>query len=246
MDDDDIRQVTQLGTIVGVWAHPDDEAYLSGGLMAMAVDAGSRVVCVTATRGEHGSPDPVRWPPDRLARTRERELAASLAALGVTEHRWLAFEDGTCAAVDPDTVAPDLAKIITAVGADTVLTFGPDGMTGHLDHRAVSHWVSAACAVAGRDVRLLHATTSPRYASRFAELHERFNVFEPGTPVTTDEADLALHLRLDRDLLDRKVVALRAQASQTTGLIQEIGEDEFADWVAEECFSAPAPSSTAM
>jgi LmbE family N-acetylglucosaminyl deacetylase len=28
-----------LGTILGVWAHPDDEAYLSAGTMAGAVDA---------------------------------------------------------------------------------------------------------------------------------------------------------------------------------------------------------------
>jgi LmbE family N-acetylglucosaminyl deacetylase len=53
--------VAGLGTIVGVWAHPDDEAYLSGGLMAAAGDAGSRVVCVTATRGERGTPDPEAW-----------------------------------------------------------------------------------------------------------------------------------------------------------------------------------------
>ena len=33
--------VAELGTIVGIWAHPDDEAYLSGGLMAMARDEGS-------------------------------------------------------------------------------------------------------------------------------------------------------------------------------------------------------------
>src|SRR5687767_15747549 len=44
--------VAGLGTVLGIWAHPDDEAYLSGGLMAMARDHGSRVVCVTATRGE--------------------------------------------------------------------------------------------------------------------------------------------------------------------------------------------------
>jgi hypothetical protein len=25
-------EVTELGTILGIWAHPDDEAYLSGGL----------------------------------------------------------------------------------------------------------------------------------------------------------------------------------------------------------------------
>ena len=59
--------ITDLGTVLGVWAHPDDEAYLSGGLMAMARDAGSRVVCVTATRGELGTPDPQAWPPERLA-----------------------------------------------------------------------------------------------------------------------------------------------------------------------------------
>jgi len=242
MDDQDIRRVTQLGTIVGVWAHPDDEAYLTGGLMAMAVDAGSRVVCVTATRGEHGSPDPVRWPPDRLARTRERELAASFAALGVTEHRWLGFEDGTCAAVDPEVVVPRLAAILAEVAADTVVTFAPDGMTGHADHRAVSRWVSSACAGLDRDVRILHATATPGHMKRFAELHERFDVYEPGTPDCTEEVDLVLHLRLDPDLLDRKVVALRAQATQTAGLVHEIGDEAFAEWVAEECFTVPAPT----
>ena len=44
-----------LGTVLGVWAHPDDEAYLSSGLMAAARDAGHRVVVATATYGERGS-----------------------------------------------------------------------------------------------------------------------------------------------------------------------------------------------
>ena len=48
--------VADLGDIVTVWAHPDDESYLAAGLMAMAVDAGSRVTCVTATAGERGGP----------------------------------------------------------------------------------------------------------------------------------------------------------------------------------------------
>ena len=39
-----------LGTILGVWAHPDDDIYLSAGLMAVAAAAGERVVDVTATR----------------------------------------------------------------------------------------------------------------------------------------------------------------------------------------------------
>ena len=58
-----------VGTLLGVWAHPDDEAYLSAGLMALARRGGERVVVVTATAGEHGTddPDPVAAGPPRPA-----------------------------------------------------------------------------------------------------------------------------------------------------------------------------------
>ena len=51
-----------LGTLLGIWAHPDDDIYLTAGLMAQAVRDGRRVVRVTATRGEGGSLDEERWP----------------------------------------------------------------------------------------------------------------------------------------------------------------------------------------
>src|SRR5438093_2334158 len=72
-----------LGTILGVWAHPDDETYLSAGLMAQAVREGRRVVCVTATRGEEGSFDEERWPTATMGKVRENELMRSLEILGV-------------------------------------------------------------------------------------------------------------------------------------------------------------------
>ena len=68
-----------LGTILGIWAHPDDETWLCAGLMARAARAGDRVVCVTATRGELGSPDEERWPsgaPLAAVRTAEMERRA--------------------------------------------------------------------------------------------------------------------------------------------------------------------------
>ena len=40
--------------LLGIWAHPDDEAYLSAGLMARVVAAGGSVTVLTATRGEKG------------------------------------------------------------------------------------------------------------------------------------------------------------------------------------------------
>jgi hypothetical protein len=65
-----IADIRELGTIMSIWAHPDDEAYLCGGIMAQATAAGSRVVCVTATRGELGVTDPAQWPPEQLAAIR--------------------------------------------------------------------------------------------------------------------------------------------------------------------------------
>jgi LmbE family N-acetylglucosaminyl deacetylase len=90
----------ERGTILGVWAHPDDECYLSAGLMAGAVRAGARVAVAMATRGEGGSIDPERWLSERMADVREKELTAALGELGVTDIRWLDYVDGTCHAVD--------------------------------------------------------------------------------------------------------------------------------------------------
>ena len=130
-----------LGTILGVWAHPDDDIYLSSGLMAVAAAAGNRVVDVTATRGEGGSTDEDRWPPERMADVRSDEMRRSLDVLGVREHRFL---DGP---VDVDMQTPlddvgasQVLEIMRQVQPDTVLTFGPDGMTGHEGHKTVSAW----------------------------------------------------------------------------------------------------------
>src|SRR4051812_12271242 len=89
--------VGALGTVLGIWAHPDDETFLSAGLMAAARDAGQRVVCATATLSELGTSDPVSWPPRRLAAVRAMEVRASLAALDVQEHHVLGYADGSCA-----------------------------------------------------------------------------------------------------------------------------------------------------
>ena len=227
----------ELGTVLGIWAHPDDEAYLSGGLMAMAREAGSRVVCVTATHGERGTSDPGNWPPERLAAERTVELARCLDILGVTEHRWLGYADGGCADVAPSEAVGQLCAVIEEVRPDTVVTFGPDGFTGHLDHRTVSGWATAAFAkVAAPDARLLYAAAPERRVRRWAELNERLGVYEAGYPVVVPDDGLALDLVLDPEILDRKVRALAAQATQTAGLIELLGIETYTAWVGEESF----------
>ncbi|WP_127542220.1 PIG-L deacetylase family protein [Actinoplanes sp. OR16] len=211
-----------LGTILGIWAHPDDEAYLSGGLMALATEAGERVVCVTATRGEL-SADPGQ---------RTAELHACLKILGVTEHHWFDYRDGECSRVPPSAAIARLQKIIARVRPDTIVSFGPDGNTGHPDHQAVARWAEAATPPG---TRLLQTAVPDDWATRWKTVNERFQVFQPGYPVTSPESELAVHLTLEPPVLDRKVRALTAQATQTAGLIAAMGAD-FASWVADEAF----------
>ncbi|GAA4896984.1 PIG-L deacetylase family protein [Actinomycetospora straminea] len=239
--------VARLGTIVGVWAHPDDEAYLSAGVLAAAAAAGHRVVVVTATRGEHGTDDPGRYPPAQLAGVRAVEIVDSLAALHpAIEHRFLGrgccHLDGALRP-DPGTATVDeLAALLVEVAPDTVLTFGPDGITGHGDHRAVSAWVDHAVRRLAAPPRVLHAAVTEAWVARFGEFVEPMDDSDDAfAPCPSDE--LVVDLELTGDLLERKVAALRAQASQTVALEAAVGEARYRDSVAGEYFR-PAPLVT--
>src|SRR3954471_3164555 len=184
-------------TILSVWAHPDDETYLAGGVMAAAAARGDRVVCVAASAGEHGTDDPGAWPPARLARRRCWEAAAAMAVLGVAEHRVLGLPDGGLARHDR-CGRERVVALLDEVRPDIILTFGPDGVTFHPDHIAVSRWVTDAWRRRGRRSRLLYATVTREHLARFAPLYEEWAVYMTDErPVGTQAADLALHLRLE-------------------------------------------------
>ncbi|MDP3890075.1 PIG-L deacetylase family protein [Nocardioides sp.] len=226
-----------LGTVLTIWAHPDDEAYLVGGLSALLTDAGHRVVCVTATRGEAGVAHATAAQVEQLARVRTAELEAALSVLGITEHHWLDYPDGGCAHVDPEDAAERIASLIDDVSPDTVLTFGPDGFTGHPDHQAVSRWTDLALARVSAPPRLLHAVSREEVVD--PELNEDFGVYDLGRPRVCADADLDLWLQLEGAVLDRKVAALLRQASQTGGLVEAVGLERFRAWVAHEAFAEP-------
>lgn len=235
--------VGDVGTLLGVWAHPDDEAYLSSGLMALVRRAGGRVVVVTATRGENGTDDPLRWPPDRLARRREQELAESLEIVGVHEHRWLPHADGELADPPLDVGVTGLLPVLDEVRPDTIVTFGPDGMTGHDDHRTVSAWVTEAWRRTGCRGDLWYATLTPDFHAEWGPLNDEVGLwFEGTTPPVTPRAELAAEVRLTGRLLSRKHRALRAHASQTRPLETLVGADRYRAWWAVESFVAAEPT----
>jgi LmbE family N-acetylglucosaminyl deacetylase len=231
----------ELGTILGVWAHPDDETYLTAGLMARAVRNGSRVVCVTATRGEGGSMDEEKWPPETMGEVRERELLECLAILGVTEHHWL-----DCLDVDMDTSLDGSGELkvrdlFEEVRPDTVLTFGPDGMTDHAGHKSVCEWTTRAFHdLAEPGAKLYYATATPEWAEEFVPIYNRFDVFRPGTPPVTPRGELGIDFPLPPDLLELKLRAIEAHVSQVEGMVNAFGEDIFRRAMREEYFRLAA------
>jgi LmbE family N-acetylglucosaminyl deacetylase len=224
----DLAGVSELGTILSVWAHPDDETFVAGGIMARAAAQGQRVVCVSATAGELGTDDPVSWPPVRLGRVRRWEAAASMAILGITEHHFLDLPDGGLADLDPGPPVARLAALVAEVRPDTILTFGPDGGTFHPDHQTVSRWIGQAWQRVGRPGRLLHAATTEDFLTEFGKDYEEWGVY------MTDEravgipmSDLAVRVELDGELLDQKIAALCAMHTQIAPSLALLGPERF-------------------
>jgi LmbE family N-acetylglucosaminyl deacetylase len=227
----------ELGTILGVWAHPDDEAYLTAGLMARAVRNGSRVVCVTATRGEGGSMDEETWPSEKMGEVRTAELERCLAIIGVNEHVWLDLPD-----VDMETGLPEkgyerVRELVEEIQPDTILTFGPDGMTDHAAHKDVSRWATQALGEVGKPGSKVHyATVTQAWADEFLPIWEPFNVFRPGTPVITPEDELSIDYRLPPEINAVKVKAILEHVSQVGGIFEAVGEEVWWRQMSTEAF----------
>ena len=228
--------------LLGIWAHPDDECYLSAGLMARVVAPGGAVRIVCATRGEYGTGEPALAGTTAFAAERQAELEASLGALGVTDVEFLGLADGSCDAADDCEMAARIAAEIGRFDADTVVTFGPDGITGHADHRAVNRWTTAAIEDAHPGVELLYACVTVDQAARHRTMHDSIGLFADlpgGRAAAVGMDEVALRCSLDDAELGRKRRALACHGSQTDALAELIGEETYLGWWRDECFRRP-------
>jgi LmbE family N-acetylglucosaminyl deacetylase len=138
-----------------VHAHPDDEAFATGGLIARAAAQGHRVDLVTCTGGEEGEiHDPTldydeAFP--RLRAIREAELRCSLAALrgpypGELQLHLLGYHDsgmmgtpendlpGSFWSADVDEAVARLVAVLEEERADVLTCYDEIGGYGHPDH----------------------------------------------------------------------------------------------------------------
>ena len=139
-----------------VHAHPDDETITNGATMAKYAAEGAHVTLVTCTLGEEGEvipPELAHLAADRddtLGRHRIGELAAAMAELGVTDHRFLGgpgrYRDSGMMGLpqndvpscfwqaDLDEAAGHLADVIAEVRPRALVTYDANGGYGHPDH----------------------------------------------------------------------------------------------------------------
>ncbi|RLT23571.1 MAG: N-acetyl-1-D-myo-inositol-2-amino-2-deoxy-alpha-D-glucopyranoside deacetylase [Chloroflexi bacterium] len=157
--------------LMAVHAHPDDETISMGGTLATYAAAHSSstdTYVVTGTRGELGEiVIPERDTPEEhatLGETRMGEIAAAMAALGVTHFENLGFRDsgmvGDAGNDDPrsyhqhsttdlDGTVERLVRIIRTVHPDVLATYDEFGGYGHPDHIAAARVTRRAWEVAG-------------------------------------------------------------------------------------------------
>jgi LmbE family N-acetylglucosaminyl deacetylase len=137
-------------SLMAIFAHPDDEAFSSGGLLVKYAQEGVLTSLVTATRGEAGEiSDPALANRDNLGQVREEELRQACSILSVRELRFLDYVDGTLPEVDREEFKGKLVRAIRELRPTVVYTFGPDGVYGHPDHVTVSEFATEAYHLAG-------------------------------------------------------------------------------------------------
>jgi N-acetyl-1-D-myo-inositol-2-amino-2-deoxy-alpha-D-glucopyranoside deacetylase len=137
-------------TLLVVHAHPDDEVFSTGGLLAKHAAAGDRTVVVYCTNGEAGeildeSLDPEEARP-RLGEIRLQEVQEAARVLGISEVRFLGYRDSGMRDTEDNTrpdafmnvpveeAADRLLAIMRETRPQVVVTYDEEGGYGHPDH----------------------------------------------------------------------------------------------------------------
>jgi LmbE family N-acetylglucosaminyl deacetylase len=144
-------------SLLGVFAHPDDESIMMGGTLAYYAKRGVNANLLCATRGEWGTiSDPVLATRDNLAAVREEELHHACEILGAKMHGFLNCSDSNINNADWQEIEEKIVRCIRTLRPDVIVTFGLDGLYGHPDHIAISMLVTASFKSSAEETRFTH------------------------------------------------------------------------------------------
>jgi LmbE family N-acetylglucosaminyl deacetylase len=191
---------------MGVFAHPDDDAYLLGGSLLLHPDE-IDLSLVFATSGNAGPiSDPALATRETLGAVRETEQRAWLERIGYQDARveWLRHPDYYLPDVPLERLVDDIESLYREVRPHIVVTFGPDGLTSHHDHMRVGEAATEAFHRARGSIdelsRLFYASLARSDVDRFYDGVRRggFDYGEEGKLFDiTGVADDTIAVRVD-------------------------------------------------
>jgi LmbE family N-acetylglucosaminyl deacetylase len=216
-------------SLLAIFAHPDDEAFITGGTLALCADRGIATYVISATAGDAGRSGGLAASAEELGKVRAEEFAASCALLGVHEHAMLGYGDGRLAQAPFDEAVGRVVELIRRWRPTVALSFGREGgSNSHRDHRAICRIATAAVLAAGDELCYsdqigLRPGLAPHAVEKF------YLASAPDGVVSRDGT------RFDRPttsvdistVVERKLAAFRVHSSQVS-LVPRLEE-----WIAE-------------
>jgi len=191
-----------VSAALAVVAHPDDESFGLGAVLAGLLDDGIQVTAVCFTHGEASTLGAERVD---LRGVRARELADASRALGIGDVELLDYPDGRLAETPIGELADRVGEVADRHGAELLVVFDEGGVTGHPDHE---HATRAALVTAARlDLPVLAWTVLEPVA---AKLNAEFATAFVGR--SSDQVDLTL--TVDRA---RQLTAVACHRTQSHG-----------------------------
>ena len=203
-------KVDKVGTVMGVFAHPDDPEFFAGATFAKWATDGADITFVIATSGDKGSADP-DMTHERLAEIREAEERAAAAALGVQDVVFLRYKDGEL--YPTLALRRDITRMIRLKKPDIVVTLDPTvfwrgtGGINHPDHRAIGAATLEAIFPTARD--RLNFIEHER--DEGLETHKVRTIYIAGAAEPTHTVDVT-------NSVETQILSLRAHKSQISDM----------------------------
>jgi len=188
--------------ILLIFAHPDDESFGVSGIVVKYSRAGIPVELICATKGEKETRLDV---PDGVSTgtAREAELEKAAVILGIRRIHFLNYIDGDLKHIEKRKLTDKVLSIMQRLDPEVVITFGPDGITGHPDHIAIGK-------AATRAFKSLYQQNSPSKKLYYVTLAR--SIF-PDAGLATRPDDQIITFNIEK-YLDVKIKAIETHKSQ--------------------------------
>jgi LmbE family N-acetylglucosaminyl deacetylase len=227
----------RLATVV---AHPDDDTFACSGTVALhGSEPGFRFALVHVTSGEAGMiSDPTLATRETLGEVREEEDRRSWVALGRVpdRHEFIRYPDGGLGDVSFDELVDGISGILRDERPDVVITFGPEGVTGHVDHITVGRATTEAfhrCRTAGSSGfrRLLYSSLPNSMLEGFnadlvARGQEPIDSTQPFQPRAVPDETIGVQVDCS-GVVDRKRAAIAEHRTQANDIPDDLEDEIF-------------------